>query len=69
LVNILLNNDAELTFYLDGVMREFPKLTKGIPGSTNLYVWSEGVIRLGYFQVIIDDFVFKVIQVIGDAIA
>ena len=47
---IVLLPDAKLSFYLDGVMRESPKLTKGIPGSSLYYIKS-GTVYIGYFKV------------------
>ena len=51
LVTIILRPNAELSFYLDGVMRESPKLTKGTPNTNNLYVLVDGTVRIGYFKV------------------
>jgi hypothetical protein len=50
-VTILLRPNAELSFFLDGVMREPPKLTKGTPHVFNLYILRPGTLRLGYFKV------------------
>ena len=50
-VTIVLSNNAELKFYLDGVSREAPKLTVGTPGSSNVYQMRAGTLRLGYFKV------------------
>ncbi|CAB4010340.1 sushi, von Willebrand factor type A, EGF and pentraxin domain-containing 1, partial [Paramuricea clavata] len=48
-VTIVLESNAELRFYLDGVTRESPKLTKGNPGSS-LYVLRAGTLYIGYFK-------------------
>ena len=50
-VTIVLHPNAKLSFYLDGIMRESPKLTKGTPGANNLYHFRAGTVRLGYFKV------------------
>jgi hypothetical protein len=51
LATIVLKQDANLTFYLDGAMREPAKLTKGIPYAADLYYFRAGTVRLGYFKV------------------
>ena len=48
---IVLRPNAELSFYLDGVMRESPKPTKGTPYADDLYFFRTGTLRLGYFKV------------------
>ncbi|CAB3977561.1 Hypothetical predicted protein [Paramuricea clavata] len=47
---MVLGRNAELSFYLDGVMRDSPKLTEGEPNRNDLYRWSTGEIHLGYFK-------------------
>ena len=49
-VAVVLHSDATINFYLDGVTREGPKLTKGVPGS-NLYNFVPGQLHIGYFKV------------------
>ena len=51
---MVLDRNAELSFYLDGVMRDSPKLTEGEPNRQDFYRWSTGKIHLGYFKVTID---------------
>ncbi|XP_028407922.1 uncharacterized protein LOC114530553, partial [Dendronephthya gigantea] len=48
-VAIVLFSDATINFYLDGVKREGPKLTKGVPYST-VYSFPPGELHIGYFK-------------------
>ena len=48
---IVLQRNAELSFFLDGVTRESPKLTNANPEADYLYRLPVGTLRLGYFKV------------------
>ena len=51
MVVIGLKSTAELFFYLDGVRREPPKLTIGVPNSNSLYHFKQSTVYIGYFKV------------------